>query len=627
MRLGCRLRNLLLVATFLAAATLAVYWPGLSGGFIFDDFPNLIRNPVWKLERIDWQHLTEAMRGGMSSEIGRPIAMLSFALNHLLTATNPYWLKLTSVLLHTGNGVLVFLLSRHLLQLVTAGPRPSGTLLTPALLAGAWLLHPLQASTVLYVVQRMEIGAATGTLLALLAYTRARRRQLEGKPASVWLAAAAVAMVIGLGFKESALLVPGFAFLIEACLLRFASLTPRMRHRGWIGFYALSFTAALVAYLYMILPLSDLVARDGSRDFTPAERLLTQAPVLVMYLKQILLPLPESMSFYYDNFPISRSLAEPLTLTSAILLLALIGVAAASWRRWPLTSFGIFWFFMAHALTSNLLPLELAFEHRNYLALLGILLAAVQPLCLLGQRLHPDARTSLALLPMLALACLCWIQASTWGDPMRLAWALENRNPNSIRASYSLGEQFYLASRGDPHSPEWSMALRQFQHASHLPGQRALPLQGQILLLGRARRDVPEAVWKQFRQTLTREGIRVEQVTALHAVSQCRIERRCDLNEGELLRTFLYVIERYPGNATLLTMYANFVWNVLGDPELAIEVQRDAVSITPHDPATQEALAKFLLGSDNKTLQQEGQAIAASLQAGKPTPSAKGAQR
>lgn len=599
--------------------TFAVYWPGLSGGFIFDDLPNLVHHATWKLEHVDPQPLIQAMRGGISSDVGRPLALLSFALNHAFTGVNPYWLKLTSLLLHAGNGVLVFLLSRRLLLLVPDGPRPSGTHFAPALLAGAWLLHPLQASTVLYVVQRMEIGAATGTLLALLCYVHARTRQLHGSRASAWLAAAVLATLLGLGFKESALLAPGFAFLIEACLLRFASTTPGVRHKGWIRFYALGFAAAVAVYLYMILPLSELVARYGSRDFGPGERLLTQAPVLMMYLQQILLPLPDSMAFYYDNFPLSRSLGEPRTLLSASLLLALLGTAAACWRRWPLTSFGIGWFFVAHTLTSNVIPLELAFEHRNYLALLGILLALVQPLCLLGQRLHADTRISLTLLPVLALACLCWIQASTWGDPMRLAWALENRNQSSIRASYSLGERFYIASNGNPQTPEWGMALRQFEYASHLPGQQALPLQGQILLLGRAGRDIPETVWDRFRQTLTQEGMRAERLTALHAVSQCRIEGSCDLDDRQLLRTFRHVLERYPRNATLLTMYANLAWNVLDDPELAIQTQRGAITHAPHDPALRRALAKFLLASASGALQREGRAIEASLQSNKPT--------
>lgn len=614
-----RVPTLLSVAVVFAAAAMVVYWPGLLGGFIFDDLPNLVHEQAWKVERLSPQQLAQAMSSGISSNLGRPLAILSFALNHAFTGADPYWLKLTSVLLHAGNGALVFLLTRRLLQLIPSGPRPAGDLLAPLVLGSAWLLHPLHVSTVLYVVQRMEIAAATWTLLALMAYVHARTRQIEGRRAWPWLAAVALATLLGLGFKESALLVPGFAFLIEACLLRFSGRVAGCRSNGWVAFYAAGSALALAVWLSMMLPLSSLVTSYGARDFGPGERLLTQAPVLVMYLKQIMLPLPESMWFYYDNFPLSRSFAEPRTLLSATLLLALVGTIAGCWRRWPLTSFGIAWFFVAHALTSNLIPLELAFEHRNYLALLGILLATTQPLCWLGRRLHGHVRATLTLMPVFALAALCWVQASTWGDPMRLAWTLENRNPGSIRASYSLGEQFHIASKGDPNSSEWAMALRQFEYASRLPGQQALPLQGQILLLARAGYDIPAPVWAQFRQTLTRDGMRAERIGSLYAVSQCRIEGHCALDDNELLHTLLHVLERYPRSATLLTMYANFAWNVLDEPMMAIRIQRDAVTHAARNPAMRAALATFLLASGDKELEREGRAIAASLQADAPT--------
>ena len=47
----------------------------------------------------------------------------------------------------------------------------------------------------------------------------------------------------------------------------------------------------------------------------------------------------------------------------------------------PLLSLGLMWFFASHALSSNVVPLEQVFEHRNYFAVLGIVLAiAIAPL-------------------------------------------------------------------------------------------------------------------------------------------------------------------------------------------------------------------------------------------------------
>lgn len=585
------------LVALLLAATAGAYWPGLSGGFLFDDFPNLVHEPAWKIDRLDPEHLSQAIRGGITGNGGRPLAMLSFAINHAFTGLDPFWLKLTSLLAHLGNGALVFFLCQRLVRLAPAGTLPRREFFAPLVLAGAWLLHPLQASTVLYTVQRMEIGAATGTLAALLAYMHAREQQIGGRRAWPWLVLASMAMVFGLGFKETALLAPGFAFLVEVCILRFAGATPGRRTIGWIIFYVVAFTLALSAYLVMMLPWSDLVASYGTRPFGPVERLLTQAPVLAMYLKQILLPLPESMSFYYDNFPLSQSPWDARTFPAVIFLTGLLCTAVASWRRWPLISFGIGWFFVAHALSSNLIPLELAFEHRNYLALLGILLALVQPLCALGTRLHGDAKATLALMPVFALAMLCWVQASTWADPLRLAWTLENRNPNSPRASYGLGQQLLVASTNDPENMQWSLAKQQFRHAANLPGDPSLALHALIIMQARQDLALEPTVWEEFREALTADRLTPERASALHAVSGCRISGNCRLDESQLLDTHIAVIRRNPGSPTAHTLYANFVWNVMEDQTLAIFLQHRALLLAPTDPRMGDNLARFLRAS------------------------------
>lgn len=600
--------------TLLVASTLLVYWAGLTGGFLFDDYPNLVLDADWKVTGFEAAQWLKAVGAGVSSPAGRPLAVLSFALNHALTGLDPFWLKLTGVLIHAFNGLLVWVLCARLFALVSS----SGSAATPGvlaafLIAAAWLIHPLQVSSALYVVQRMELGAATGVLLALLSYVRARRCQLEGRRGWPWLIAAGAAILFGLGFKESAAIAPGFAFLIELLLLRFRRSDGGLS-RGWLAAYGFAFIVAVAIYTYIVMSMSASSTHYAVRDFTPGERLLTQFPVLAMYLKQVLLPLPDTLTFYYDNFPVSRGLfSPPMTAWAAALLVAVAGIAAFAWRRWPLAALGIGWFFVAHVLTSNVIPLELAFEHRNYLALLGVLLALVQPLCAFGRRLHADARGVLATLPVLALAGLCVVQAATWGDPMRLAWALESRNPNSPRASYHLGEQFLRLSRGDVTTPAWSLARRQFAHAATLPGGSPLAIQGLIIMDARAARDIDADTWRHFRAKLTERPLHPQSVGALYAVSDCRIAKQCRLSDDELLKTFVAVLTRNPDSATAHTLYANFAWNVLVDHALAIRMQREAVALSPANPQMRVALAKFLLASTQPELVEEGTALADEL--------------
>ncbi|MEN1971438.1 hypothetical protein WCE34_03675 [Luteimonas sp. MJ204] len=612
MIIPARIRNLLLAIGFVAFG-LFVFAPGLTGGFLFDDYPNLLLDDDWKLSQgataQDW---IRATLHGVASPAGRPLALLSFAANYYFHGLSPFHFKLGSLALHLLNGLLAWALLRQLLD-HAATPGSGRSRWLPLLVAVAWTVHPMQISTVLYVVQRMEIGAATGILAALLCYVTARRRMLGMQRGWLWLLLAAAATMFGLGFKETAVIAPLLAFLIEATLFRFRA-SSGAPDRWLSGAFACGAVLALCGYLYVAIPFvaTPEATLYAIRDFGPWERLLSQGRALVLYMQQSLFPLPENMTFYYDNFAVSRSLLQPATTLASLILLAVVAVLAFGCRhRWPLTALGTGWFFACHTLTSNVIPLELVFEHRNYLALLGILVALVQPLAALGRRLrlHNDACRVLAALPVLALAALCVPQAATWGSPTKLAWTLENRNPDSPRASYALGRVMLDHAGDESDGPQIAMARKLFQHVASLPGDSPLAAQGLILLDARHGRPVDTATWDLLRSSLTRGILGPEGLSALFAVSNCRIKGRCQFDDRELLATFWAVIEKNPKSAAVHTLYANFAWNILDDKPLAIWSQREAARLSPSVHGYQVALAKFLLASPEGALRNEGEQL------------------
>lgn len=614
-KFSTRIQALLLLALGCSAFAL-----GLGGNFIFDDYPNLLLDDDWKVVSGNASEWVRAMAHGVSSPAGRPLALLSFAINHYLTGMSPFHFKLGNLALHLINGMLLWALLRRMLAqpAITAGRHPEYLYWAPLLLAAVWLVHPLQASTVLYVVQRMEIGAATGILLALLCYVIARSRQQAARRGWPWILLAGAAVLTGLGFKETAAVAPLLALLIEITTFRFRDARGGTDRR-LAGFFLVSAALGLIGYLRIALPFVTAPEQTlyAIRSFGPWERLLSQGPALALYLKQILLPFPEGMPFYYDNFPVSRGLLQPpATLVAFGLLAALTASALLVRKRWPLTTLGIAWFFACHSLTSNVIPLELAFEHRNYLAVAGILIALAQPLAAVGARLHTDARLTLACLAVAGLAALCMIQAATWGDPMRLAWTLENRNPDSPRASYALGRALLEKSTDDPDSPQLGMARNLFRHSASLPGGSPLASQGLILLDARHNRPIEPITWELFRASLTRSMLGPESLSALYAVSNCRIQGNCSFDDSELLLTFLTVLEHNPESAAAHTLYANFSWNVVGDQPLAIRVQREAVRLGPNNMGYRVALAKFLLASPMEENRTEGTELLSTLERG-----------
>src|SRR6185369_10537583 len=88
--------------------------------------------------------------------------------------------------------------------------------------AGLWLLHPLNVSGVVYIVQRMNELAVFFTLAGLLAYVDGRVRLLQGEPAlgraTLGLCAFGLLAVLS---KENGALISAYALVIEAVCFRF----------------------------------------------------------------------------------------------------------------------------------------------------------------------------------------------------------------------------------------------------------------------------------------------------------------------------------------------------------------------------------------------------------------------
>jgi tetratricopeptide (TPR) repeat protein len=117
---------------------------------------------------------------------------------------------------------------------------------------------------------------------------------------------------------------------------------------------------------------------DGyhNRPFSMGERVLTQPRVLLFYVSQLFYPMPQRLSIDHDVTVSTGLLAPWTTLPALLLVLGLIILAVWRMRRNPLVAWGLLFFFLNHAIEAGILPLELLFEHRNYLPSLFIFVPA-----------------------------------------------------------------------------------------------------------------------------------------------------------------------------------------------------------------------------------------------------------
>lgn len=587
------------------AITALVYWPGLSGGYVFDDFPNIVDNPGIHVTHSTLAAWANAAWSSPSSSFHRPLASLTFAANWLFSGSDPTPMKAVNVGIHLLNGVLLYFMLRELLRAWRArrGEEAIDEIAAhrlALLVAAGWLLLPINLMAVLYVVQRMESLCQVFVLAGLWAYLHGRRRMLTATDAAgerAGLVQAALGIVLGTGIgllsKESSVLLPVYAFLVECALLGFGSAS-QGRDRRMLGLYIFVLLLPAAVGLTWLLPgVLSPPAWDG-RSFTLGERLLTEARVLVKYLRWTLFPDPVSLSLYHDEMPLSTGLFKPWTTLPAILFLAVL-LWAAIWlrKRCPLISIGILWFFAGQLLTATVIPLELVYEHRNYFASIGVLLAAFS--VLLGVRRAitlPIVRGALVAVFLVWSAGVTFLRAQDWSNPLRLALAEANRHPDSPRANYEAGRLLIIASDYEP-GPVLEKSKFYLRRAGSIPGSSTLPEQAMIMIGTHEDAADESAVWNEMIAKLRNQPTMQEDISALISLTQCRQKGDCHFDIAPLQRAYLAALSRPNPIARLYSAYADFAHDLLHDDALAIRNMGVAVQKAPSEPAYRVQLAHW----------------------------------
>jgi protein O-mannosyl-transferase len=603
------LHKLVLLAGF--AITTLVYWPGLYGGWLFDDNPNIVENHGVQPHDASLASLVGAALSSPASDFKRPLASLSFAVNYLADGLNPFGWKLTNLVIHLFNGLLLFLLARMLLIAAetTSSNRAEDTSETvrasilAALITVGWMLLPINLTGVLYVVQRMESLANLFVLAGLLGYMHGRQRMLRDARGGFTLTIASLVVATGVGVlaKETAVMLPLYAASIEWILFR-ARCTdggePQIDKRI-LGLFAVTLVIPMIAGLSWLLPSVLTPGPWATRDFTLGTRLLTEARIVPEYIVWTLLPTPHALSFYHDDLLISTSLFHPWTTLAGIAaVLALVFCMFRFRRRLPLLSLGIALYLGCHLLTGTILPLELVYEHRNYFASFGLLLAVVPLLAA-----HTEWPMRLPRHVLLGGLLLLWagetaMTSAAWSTPLSLAQELAARAPDSPRAQYELGRTYIIYSNYDPASPFTPLVYAPLEHAMRLPQSSILPQQALIFFNARMHLATKAEWWDSMIAKLKLRPPGVQDESSLGALTQCQRDGECDLPKGRMIAAFLAALSHPHPSARLLAMYGDYAWNVLDDRPLGLRMSQGAVTAMPNEPAYRITVIRMLMASD-----------------------------
>ncbi|MEJ2442692.1 MAG: hypothetical protein P8Y42_04420, partial [Exilibacterium sp.] len=266
------------------------YVPGLNGPFIFDDAPNLMENQKVHINELSTDSIYSAVFSIQSGPLYRPVSMLSIALNYYWGGDKVRNYKVVNVIVHCLATLAVFYLVFNLLRALALLQPENAHLDTPRqqwaaafLVAGLWGLHPLNLTSVLYVVQRMASLAGLFTFLTVAFYLQGRIALLQSKRGVVWYWFAAVIFaVLGIFSKESAVLAPIFVALVEGCIGRWSA------PGSWLPFFrcmkVFSYLGVLILGLLLFFYWDYFMGGYSNRPFTVEQRLLTESRVLWHYL-------------------------------------------------------------------------------------------------------------------------------------------------------------------------------------------------------------------------------------------------------------------------------------------------------------------------------------------------------
>ena len=560
------------------------------------------------------------MWSGNAGPLGRPLAMLSFWGNFITTGMDPFWFKLTNLVVHGVNGLLVYGLVRELAA--GRGQAHAGRL--ALLAAGLFLLHPLQLTSVLYVVQRMTSLSATFVLLGLWWYVRLRSRWQLHHGKGVALQAMAVlglSATLAALTKENGVLIIPFALVLDMTLLQ-----DRADRRLWLVYGPLLVLPGLWMLSYLLHHGQAMVQGYAIRGVALWPHWLSEARVLWLYLGLVFWPSQSAMGLYHDDFVPSLDLFHPpatiVALASWVVMLAGAGLLR---RRMPWFSCAVLWFVVGHSMEA-LLNLELVHEHRNYLPILGPIMGAAALLAALNKTKGKlGLGAGLAALVLLSGLTLATAERATiWQNPVLWGFAEAAAHPRSGRAHQQAANGSIFMALRLRHTGNEAEAKKFLKVAlSHLKQARVLDQRTiaadftMLQVLGMEGHQPPPEDLQALQQRLRTGPVHISLSSAFEKLVEWQQKDITHLSHEDVAKLFQAAIDNPHTPRDILGMihayFALYSGNVAKDATNALQ---QALAATRADPGAyqhQFSLASLALQLGDTALARQALQRAAQL--------------
>lgn len=330
----------------------------------FDDGPNITQNAKIQIQNFSWDNIKKISYGLKDSQVSRPVSYLSFAANHYFHGLNVFGYHIINFLIHLFSSVFLFLFIFNTLKLPLLKRKYQNHAYSISLLATIfWAIHPIHVTAVTYIVQRMASMAGLFYIASMYFYLKFRTSETSLKYGHAFFCIGFATLAIGT--KENAAMLPVSIFLYDLFFIQ--GLTwDNIRKNTKIVIITV---IILIGIVLLLSDLSSIFSTSGytNRPFTMVERLFTEPRVILFYISLLFYPVTSRLTLVHD-IEISKGLLDPwTTLASILVIVFLVVLSLMKSKRWPLLAYCILFFFINHFIEGSFIPLELIYEHRNYI--------------------------------------------------------------------------------------------------------------------------------------------------------------------------------------------------------------------------------------------------------------------
>jgi tetratricopeptide (TPR) repeat protein len=444
-------RHVLFAFITLGIIVFMIYSNSFNCSWHFDDEHTITDNPNIHMKDLSWDSLKRAFHSDQNhpQRIYRPVSCLSFVLNYYLGGLDVSGYHLVNISIHFITAVFLFLFIYQTLNLPLLRDRYAEKAYFIAILSTVlWAINPVQGQAVTYIVQRMASMAGMFYIMSMYLYLKVRTTE-NNRNRFIFYFLGILTFLLALGSKENAVMIPFSLALFEIFLLQETPWLNIKRHlKIYLGIIGLLLLAGLLyVHLKHFNIFEYLSTGYQNRPFTLCQRLLTEPRVTVFYISLLLYPVSTRLNIAHD-INISTSLFTPLTTIISLLLITVIIVLALyKSKKYPLVAFSVCFFFLNHIVESSFLPLELIYEHRNYIPSMFFPLSLVIGFSAIidyysARKPMKYILLAFIILYLVGLGHSTFIRNFTWKNPKSLWIDAIEKAPGLARSHHNLGRYY-----------------------------------------------------------------------------------------------------------------------------------------------------------------------------------------